>query len=41
MRIVKVFLTQLKRYLPMTGITSEKIKQNDMLAQVFIYQHVV
>ena len=41
MRTVKVFLAQLKMYVPMAGITSAKIQQKDMVAQVFINQQLV
>ena len=39
MCIVKV--KQLNRYIPMTGITSAKMQQKDMPAQVFINQQLV
>ena len=41
MHAVKVFLAQFERYVSMTGITSAKIQQKDMLAQVFINQQPV
>ena len=41
MHTVKVFFSQLKRYVPMTGKTLTKIQQKDMLAQVFINQKLV